>query len=245
MGVAPREGRHEAVTKILIVEDDRGLRETLAYNLRREKYNPVLAGDAPGAVMTARREKPDLILLDLMLPGGNGFDVCRDIRAFSTAPIIMLTARDDDIDRVLGLEVGADDYVTKPFSLRELLARIKANLRRVDLDAGKEPDTEIRHRGVLIDAGARRVVVGGKVLSLQPREFDLLVFLMRHPGTVMSRPRLLNSVWGHEFVGERTVDVHVRRLRAKLEQAGVIDMIRTVHGAGYIVDVESETAQGR
>ncbi|HEV3310143.1 MAG TPA: response regulator, partial [Chloroflexota bacterium] len=124
------------LTKILVVEDDRSLRDALAYNLRREEYTPIVAEDAPTAVMTARREKPDLILLDLMLPGGSGFDVCRDIRKFSTAPIIMLTARGEDIDRVLGLEIGADDYVTKPFSLRELLARVKANLRRVAIDAG-------------------------------------------------------------------------------------------------------------
>ena len=228
------------MTKILVVEDDRSLRDALAYNLRQEEYTPVLAEDAPTAVMMARREKPDLILLDLMLPGGSGIEVCREIRTFSTAPVIMLTARDDDIDRVLGLEIGADDYVTKPFSLRELLARIKANLRRVALDAGTETEDSLVHDGVSIDVLSRRVTVGDRSVSLQPKEFDLLVYLMRHPGTVLTRSRLLNSVWGHEFVGERTVDVHVRRLRAKLEQAGVTGLIRTIHAVGYALEDDPE-----
>lgn len=224
------------MTKILVVEDDRSLRDALTYNLRREDYTPVTAEDAPTALIMARKEKPDLILLDLMLPGGNGFDVCRDIRTFSTAPIIMLTARSEDIDRVLGLEIGADDYVTKPFALRELLARIKANLRRVDLDRGTGGEDVIEASGLRVDIPGRRVLVNGRPISFQPREFDLLAYLIRHPGTVLTRGRLLSSVWGHEFVGERTVDVHVRRVRAKLEQAGSIDFIRTVHGVGYVFD---------
>ena len=228
------------MTKILVVEDDRSLRDALAYNLRREEYTPIVAEDAPTAVRLARREKPDLILLDLMLPGGSGIEVCREIRAFSTAPIIILTARGEDIDRVLGLEIGADDYVTKPFSLRELLARIKANLRRVALDTGMDAEDQLAHNGVRIDVLARRVTAGEHVLLFQPKEFDLLVHLMRHPGTVLTRPRLLNSVWGHEFVGERTVDVHIRRVRAKLETAGVTDLIRTVHGVGYVLDAKPE-----
>jgi len=219
-----------------VVEDDRSLRDALAYNLRREEYTPVVAEDAPTAVMTARREKPDLILLDLMLPGGSGLDVCRDIRGFSSVPIIMLTARGEDIDRVLGLEIGADDYVTKPFSLRELLARIKSNLRRVTLDSGSPADDVVEHEGVRVDVLGRRVTANGNLVLLQPKEYDLLVHLMRHSGTVLTRPRLLSSVWGHEFVGERTVDVHVRRVRAKLEAAGSGDMIRTVHGVGYVFD---------
>jgi two-component system, OmpR family, response regulator VicR len=224
------------LTKILVVEDDRSLRDALAYNLRREEYTPVVAEDAPTAVMVARREKPDLVLLDLMLPGGSGFDVCRDIRAFSSAPIIMLTARGEDIDRVLGLEIGADDYVTKPFSLRELLARVKANLRRVALDSGEDVDEVLEQDGVSIHVPGRRVAANGRAVLFQPKEFDLLVYLMRHPGTVLTRPRLLSNVWGHEFVGERTVDVHVRRVRAKLEAAGATDVIRTVHGVGYVLD---------
>ena len=229
------------MTKILVVEDDRSLRDALAYNLRREEYTPVVAEDAPTAVMLARREKPDLILLDLMLPGGSGFDVCRDIRGFSSAPIIMLTARGEDIDRVW-VSNGADDYVTKPFSLRELLARVKANLRRVAIDSGAPGEDVLEQDGVRINVPGRRVSANGKAILLQPKEFDLLVYLMRHPGTVLTRPRLLSTVWGHEFVGERTVDVHVRRVRAKLEGAGTNDVIRTVHGVGYVFDTTPREA---
>lgn len=224
------------MTKILVVEDDRSLRDALAYNLRREDYTPVVAEDAPTAVMLARREKPDLVLLDLMLPGGNGLDVCRDIRTFSSAPIIILTARGDDVDRVVGLEVGADDYVTKPFSLRELMARVKANLRRIALDSSATEEDDLEQCGVQVHVPGRRVFANGSAVFLQPKEFDLLVYLMRHPGRVLTRPRLLSTVWGHEFVGERTVDVHVRRVRAKLQEAGAVDLIRTVHGVGYVCD---------
>jgi two-component system, OmpR family, response regulator RegX3 len=226
------------MTKILVVEDDRGLSEALVYNLRREDYTPLLAADAPSAVDMARRERPDLVLLDLMLPGGSGFDVCRKIRAFSTVPIIMITARDDDVDRVLGLEMGADDYVTKPFQLREVLARVRANLRRVEMDRNEDSLSRIEHGNVAVDVGARTVRVGENAVTLQPKEFDLLVYLLRHPGTVLTRDRLLSAVWGHEFVGERTVDVHVRRVRAKLEQVGAPNVIRTVHGVGYAFDAQ-------
>jgi len=221
------------VTKILVVEDDRSLRETLAYNLRAEDFTPIAVADAQSAVAQARQEQPDLVLLDLMLPGGNGLDVCRAIRAFSSAPIIILTAKDSEIDRVLGLEVGADDYMTKPFSLRELLARIRANLRRVQLDRGADAADTLSSGRVSVDVVRRQATVDGQVVDLQPKEFDLLVYLLRHPGAVLTRGRLLASVWGHEFVGERTVDVHVRRVRAKLERAGASNVIRTVHGVGY------------
>lgn len=221
------------MTKILIVEDDPTLREALVYNLRHQSYIPVPAEDAPEAIRLARQEKPDLVLLDVMLPSGSGFDVCRSIRTFSSAPIIMLTARDEEVDRVLGLEIGADDYVTKPFNLRELLARIHANLRRVTLDQGGNEDEILQAGPVRIDVGRREAVVSGHMLVLQPREFDLLTYLVRHPGRVLTRDRLLTSVWGHDFVGARTVDVHIRRIRAKLENAGVPNVIRTVHGVGY------------
>lgn len=221
---------------ILVVEDDHGLSEGLAYNLRREGYTPITAADAEAGIALARREDPDLILLDLMLPGGSGFEVCKGIRAFSSAPIIILTARDEDIDAVLSLEIGADDYVTKPFSLRVLLARVRANLRRVELDRGDEGDTFLVAPGLTVDVGGRRAEGENREVPLQPKEFDLLVHFMRHPGTVMTRDRLLHEVWGHEFVGERTVDVHVRRVRAKLEEAGIPNLIRTVHGVGYAYD---------
>lgn len=224
------------MSTILVVEDDRSLSEALAYNLRREGYTPVVAGDAEAGVALARREKPDLVLLDLMLPGGSGLDVCRSIRTFSSAPIIILTARDEDIDAVLGLEVGADDYVTKPFSLRVLLARVRANLRRIELDRGRGDEHVLTAPGLTVDVTGRRAEGDNREVALQPKEFDLLVHFMRHPGTVMTRDRLLHEVWGHEFVGERTVDVHVRRVRAKLEEAGVQNLIRTVHGVGYAYD---------
>ncbi len=221
------------MAKILVIEDDASLREALVYNLRREDYTPLVATDAPSGLTMARREKPDLVVLDVMLPGGNGFDVCRSIRSFSTVPIIMLTARDEDIDRVLGLEIGADDYVTKPFGLRELLARIKANLRRIDYDREGESHDVLSHGCLTVDVRARTAVVDDETITLQPKEFDLLVYFMRNPGVVLTRDRLLNAVWGHEFVGERTIDVHVRRVRAKLERAHATDPIRTVHGVGY------------
>ena len=219
--------------KILIVEDDPSLREALVYNMRREDFTPVVAVDAPSAVSIARTEKPDLVLLDLTLPGGNGLDVCRDLRTFSKAPVIILTARDEDVDRVLGLEIGADDYVTKPFSLRELLARIRANLRRVSFDREQDEEKVLGYGPLAVDVRTRQMLLNGAPLTLQPKEFDLMVYFMRHPGEVLTRERLLAAVWGHEFVGERTVDVHVRRLRAKLDGDGAADLIRTVHGVGY------------
>lgn len=230
------------MAKILIVEDDRVLSEALAYNLRREDHSPITVGDAQSAIEAARRERPELIILDLMLPGGNGLDVCKAIRDFSTAPIIILTARDDDFDRVLGLEVGADDYVTKPFSLRELLARIKANLRRVNLDQRGPTVQRLQTGNVTLDLPRRSVTVDGQTLALQPKEFDLIAHLMQHPGQVHTRDQLLFAVWGHDYVGERTVDVHVRRVRAKLESAGGPNLIRTIHGVGYAF--EGETIAG-
>lgn len=221
------------MTKILLIEDDRSLREGLVYNLRREGYTPIVADDASSGVELARSERPELILLDLMLPGGNGFDVCRDIRQFSRAPIIMLTARGEDVDRVVGLEMGADDYVTKPFSLRELQARIRANLRRISYDQEGEEQTILECGPLRVDMAARRTDLRGEPITLQPKEFDLLLYFMKHPEVVLTRQRLLAGVWGHEFIGERTVDVHVRRVRAKLEKAGGADFIRTVHGVGY------------
>jgi DNA-binding response OmpR family regulator len=203
---------------------------------------PFVAEDAAAAIELAKRERPDLLLLDLMLPGGSGFDVCREVRAFSTAPIIMLTARDDEVDRVLGLELGADDYVTKPFQLREVLARVRANLRRVELDRSADQGDVLQRGELRVDVAGRQVRVGDTPVALQPKEFDLLAFLLRHPGTVLTRERLLNAVWGHEFVGERTVDVHVRRVRAKLERAGAMDLIRTVHGVGYALEPDPATA---
>jgi DNA-binding response OmpR family regulator len=222
--------------RILVAEDDRTLAETLAYNLEREGYTAALARTGIEALSMARTQEPDLLLLDLMLPEMDGFDVCRALRSTSPVPIIMLTARDAEVDRVLGLELGADDYVTKPFSLRELLARIRAALRRVELSGGGPPLPEvIVQDGLEVWPNARTVSRDGKSVHLLPREFDLLLCLMQNRGLVLSREGLLQKVWGMDYFGDtRTVDVHVRRLRMKIERDPAHPrLIRTVHGVGY------------
>jgi DNA-binding response OmpR family regulator len=228
--------------KILIVEDEPVLQETLAYNLTRQGYLVETAGDGQTAVNTARRTEPDLILLDIMLPGIDGFEVCRLIRQEMNVPILMLTARDDEIDRVIGLEIGADDYITKPFSMRELMARVKAQLRRMRLmrqeteTPAEAPAKEIMRFGNLkLDLARREVSVDDKVLALKPKEFDLLLYFARHRGQALSREQILEEVWGWNYAGgSRTVDVHVRWLRAKIElEPTQPSRIVTVRGAGY------------
>ncbi len=229
--------------KILIVEDEPVLQETLAYNLTRQGYLVETAGDGKLAVDIARRTQPDLILLDIMLPGMDGFEVCRLIRQEMNAPILMLTARDDEIDRVIGLEIGADDYITKPFSMRELMARVKAQLRRTRLlrqeaesQAGVVVNKEIlRFDNLVVDLSRREAVYNDKVLALKPKEYDLLVYFARHKGQALSRDKILEEVWGWNYAGgSRTVDVHVRWLRAKIEVDPTQPArIVTVRGAGY------------
>ncbi|NMC85244.1 MAG: response regulator transcription factor [Anaerolineaceae bacterium] len=229
--------------KILIVEDEKALQETLAYNLTREGYEPVVAGDGNTAIAKARELHPDLILLDIMLPGKDGFEVCRILRQEMNTPILMLTAREEEIDRVVGLEVGADDYMTKPFSMRELIARVKAMLRRVRLireevqttekiEAEKE---ELRSNNLVIDLKRREAMLDGKVLDLKPKEYDLLLYFMQHQARALSRDALLEQVWGWDFTGDsRTVDVHIRWLREKIEtDPSNPTRIVTVRGAGY------------
>jgi DNA-binding response OmpR family regulator len=229
--------------KILIVEDEKALQETLAYNLTREGYEPVVAGDGNTAIAKARELHPDLILLDIMLPGKDGFEVCRILRQEMNTPILMLTAREEEIDRVVGLEVGADDYMTKPFSMRELIARVKAMLRRVRLireevqtnekvEAEKE---ELRSNNLVIDLKRREAMLEGKVLDLKPKEYDLLLYFMQHQARALSRDALLEQVWGWDFTGDsRTVDVHIRWLREKIEtDPSNPTRIVTVRGAGY------------
>ncbi len=227
--------------KILIVDDEPALQETVAYNLRKQGYEVWIAGDGPSGLAIARKESPDLIVLDLMLPGMDGLEVCRILRRELNTPIIMLTARDDEIDRVVGLEVGADDYLTKPFSMRELLARVKAMLRRVrlmkeDLSAPVEDSHHIlRFRELEIDLDRREVSLNGNQVGLKPKEFDLLTYFANHPGRVINRDTILSEVWGWDYSGEsRTVDVHVRWLREKIEldPTHPIHLI-TVRGAGY------------
>jgi DNA-binding response OmpR family regulator len=219
---------------ILLVEDDPTLSETLRYNLEREGYGVVLAGDGVQALERARRDQPDLVVLDIMLPRLDGFSVCRILRQESDVPIIMLTARQDEVDRIAGLELGADDYVSKPFSLGELLARIRAILRRTD----RQPlgSREVLEAGELrVDTGSRRAWRSETEISLSQKEFDLLTCLIRNRGMALSRDVLLERVWGYDFLGDsRTVDVHIRWLREKVEpDPGRPVYIQTVRGVGY------------
>lgn len=230
--------------KVLLVDDEETLLETLHYNLTKEGYEVHKASDGQAALDVARRERPDLIILDLMLPKLSGLDVCRILRRETTAPILMLTAKDEEIDKVVGLEVGADDYVTKPFSMRELMARVRAMLRRLQMaeKAGIEvavPATSsldvLVADNLRIDMGQREVILGEAHLDLKPKEFDLLVFLVRNRGQVLSRELILQRVWGYDYLGEtRTVDVHIRWLREKVERdPGQPARIKTVRSIGY------------
>jgi len=226
--------------KILIVEDELTLQETLAYNLKHEGYTVVTAGDGNQAVEKARQQKPDLIVLDIMLPGMDGFDVCRTLRKEMNEPILMLTARDDEIDRVVGLEVGADDYLTKPFSMREFIARVKALLRRVKVmkDTYTKPvvgNTILTFNDLTIDNIRHEVTLNDSILDLKPREYDLLFLLAQKKGQALSRESILHDVWGWDYFGDsRNVDVHIRWLREKIEiDPANPKRIRTIRGAGY------------
>ena len=219
---------------ILVVEDEPGIQEVLKFNLGYQGHEVIIAADAEAASAALRQALPDLILLDWMLPGMPGIDFVKKIRAdarLKDVPVIMLTARTEERDKVLGLETGADDYITKPFSPRELMARIKAVLRR---RAPQMTDDVVEIAGLRLDPTSHRVFGNGQPLELGPTEFRLLHFLMTHPERVYSRSQMLDHVWGdHVFVEERTVDVHIRRLRSALEATGHDKLIQTVRGAGY------------
>ena len=224
---------------ILLVEDDATLAETLRYNLEREGYTVIGAGDGVTALELARQDKPDIVVLDVMLPRLDGFSVCRMLRKESAIPIIMLTARQDEVDRIAGLELGADDYLTKPFSVGELLARIRAILRRSDRSSGGA-DRDILHVGMIkLDAGSRRIWRNDAEIQLSQKEFDLLACLMRNRGLALSRDVLLERVWGFDYVGDgRTVDVHIRWLREKVElDPSAPEYLQTVRGIGYRFDL--------
>ena len=249
--------------KVLVVEDDETLSEMLEYNLARQDYDVLATANGRHALQLARTQNPDLILLDVMLPGMDGFEICRVLRQEMNVPILMLTARAEEIDRVVGLEMGADDYLTKPFSMRELIARVKALLRRVKLireevSAQREAEAEKKvaaseERGqpgippsfpvftfdnLTIDSGRREVQLNDQPIRLKPKEFDLLLFLARHQGIALSRDLILERVWGWTFDGNsRTVDVHVRWLREKIEaNPSQAHRIVTVRGIGYRFD---------
>ena len=223
------------MAKILIVEDDQNLLATLKYNLLKENYSVVTAAAGAQGVETARKEKPGLIILDVMLPELDGFEVCRILRKEMTVPILMLTARDEEVDKVVGLEIGADDYMTKPFSMRELLARIRAMLRRAEMVTPSGGEAVIRIDDLEIDSARHKAFRGGVALELTPKEFDLLAFLAKNKGFVFSREQLLEKVWGYDYAGDtRTVDVHVRWLRQKIESDPAKPRhLVTVRGTGY------------
>jgi DNA-binding response OmpR family regulator len=232
--------------RILVVEDEPTIRETLRYNLVKEGYLVSEAGTGSDALTEARRVRPDLILLDLMLPELSGLEVCRILRQEMRTPILMLTAKGTEVDKVVGLQIGADDYVTKPFSLSELLARITALLHRAEMlgqDSGPQAVAEVEQIGDFrLDRAARRVHVGGEEVRLAPKEFDVLSYLLAHAGRVQSRETMIQRVWGSNFFGDRkTVDVHVRWLREKFERFDRMPFrITTVFGVGYRLDLLDE-----
>ncbi|HSH03146.1 MAG TPA: response regulator transcription factor [Anaerolineae bacterium] len=231
---------------VLVVEDEETLQETLAYNLERQGYEVLVAGNGRVGLDMARAKQPDLIILDVMLPGMDGFEVCRLLRKEMSVPILMLTARQDEIDKVVGLEMGADDYLTKPFSMRELMARVKAQLRRVRLvreevvaekggHAVPSQGEVLDFGDLVIDASRREILLNADVVNLKPKEFELLLFLARNQGVALSRDLILERVWGWQYDGNsRTVDVHIRWLREKIEpEPNETQRIVTVRGIGY------------
>jgi two-component system OmpR family response regulator len=227
-------------SKILVVEDDRNLLDVLKYNLSKEGYDVLTAADGIEAVDAARSKKPDLIVLDIMLPRMDGFEVCRILRREMTVPILMLTAKAEETDKVVGLELGADDYMTKPFSIREFLARIRAMLRRTEMIIAASSAQEaipslIKVGEMEIDFARHTVSRSGTAIDLSPKEFDLLAFLIKNRGQVFSRDQLLEKVWGYDYAGDtRTVDVHIRWLRQKIEtDPATPGHLLTVRGIGY------------
>jgi two-component system response regulator RegX3 len=222
--------------RILVVEDEESLADSVRYNLEREGYVVSVAPDGPNALARFRIEPPSLVILDLMLPDISGLDVCRAIRAESDVPIIMVTAKDSEADKVAGLELGADDYVTKPFSMRELVSRVRANLRRAQSRAAPPPAAEVLLGGpIRMDVGRHEVSVGDGTISLPPKEFELLEAFLRRKGRLLTRDFLIEEVWGADYFGDtRTLDVHVKRLRRKFEEDPHQPRhLLTVRGLGY------------
>ena len=221
---------------ILVVDDEPTLRETLAENLEVEGFRVVTAVDGRTAIERFHDSSPDLVILDLMLPEMSGIEVCRAIRRESGVPILMLTARDSELDKVVGLELGADDYVTKPFSLRELLARVRALMRRSERQAPPDATANVELGRVQVDLAGHRILRDGQPLPVKPKAFELLAFLLRNPGQVFTRDQLLEHVWGYDYAGEtRTVDVHIHWLRGQVEaDPSRPEFLHTVRGVGYV-----------
>jgi two-component system response regulator RegX3 len=222
------------MTRVLVVEDEDSISEPLAYMLRKEGFEVSVAENGPAGLATFDRDGADLVLLDLMLPGLSGTEVCRELRTRSAVPVIMLTARDSEVDKVVGLELGADDYVTKPFSHRELVARIRAVLRRQGVTTS-EDGVALEAGPVRMDVDRHLVTVSGEAVQLPLKEFDLLELLLRNVGRVLTRAQLIDRVWGSDYVGDtKTLDVHVKRLRAKIEPDPAMPKhLMTVRGLGY------------
>ena len=220
---------------VLVVEDEENLVEALRYNLEHEGYDVLTAPDGGSGLETARAALPDLVILDVMLPNLDGLEVCRILRRETDVPILMLTAKGEEIDRVVGLEIGADDYVTKPFSMRELMARVRAMLRRPRKTASARMAEPLRSGSLAVDVDAHQASLNGEELRLKPREFDLLALFMRNPGRAFTRDQILEHLWGHDYIGDvRTVDVHVRWLREKIEaDPSTPARIITIRGVGY------------
>ena len=234
-------------SKILVVDDEQNIVDILKSNLEREGYEVLVAFDGEQAVEMCKTKSPDLVLLDCMMPGMDGFDVCKTIRRNSNVPIVMLTAKSEELDKVLGLELGADDYITKPFSVREVLARVKAQLRRVNIQKREmqiKDEVVISIGDIMIDKDAYQVYGAGKPLELTLREYELVLFLAEHAGQVFTREELLNHVWDYEYFGDaRTVDVTVRRAREKIEpDQDNFQYILTKRGVGYYFAKEVETS---
>lgn len=228
------------MNSILVVDDEKAVCDLLKMYLEKEGFEVMVAHDGEEALKKVEHHHPSLILLDLMLPKKDGWTVCREIRKISDVPIIMLTARGEEFDRILGLELGADDYIAKPFSPREVVARVKAVLRRTQTQGG-EKTKHLDYGCLFIDYEARMVKVNGKELTLTPKEFELLWFLARNPSRAYTREKLLELIWDYDFAGDsRTVDTHIKRLREKLEEAGAPPCIKTVWGYGYKFEIEPQ-----
>lgn len=226
---------------VLVVDDEEAIAEAVRARLENEGYRVLVAGDGPEALETAGRERPDLVVLDLMLPGMDGLEVCRQLQRDRWVPVLMLTARTEEADKVAGFAVGADDYLTKPFSLRELAVRVRAILRRVDRVRSIQTTEPVTRGALTVDPSRRRVTVDGGEVLLTPLEFEILLTLARDPGVVFTREQLMDRVWGYrDYAGGRVVDSHVARIRRKLgEDGGEPRFIRTVHGVGYAFGVEA------
>ena len=235
MTTPPIANTQTSARTVLVVEDEATLASTLSYNLRKNGFDVITAADGLEGLRAARRDNPDVIVLDLMLPKMDGLEVCRRLRADSDVPVLMLTAKGEELDKVVGLEMGADDYLTKPFSMRELMARVRALLRRAGGRAPQDDDTAITAGEIAMEARGRTVRRDGAEVALKPKEFDLAYFLAKNAGQVFTREQLLEKVWGYDFFGgSRTVDVHIRWLREKLERDPARPQhLLTVRGVGY------------